>query len=163
MKKIISIFLLCIFVFGCDYTVPLVKNPELKIDRDIIGLWTRTKENGDAEQIAVLPLSEREYLISFTSGGGKSLYARGLPFRLDGMPLVQIEWLGTSAGKPPQTDRVFQFCTWEIGKSTLEIRLINPKTVDKDIESRKKLKEAVKSAGDNPELFREPMRFEKNT
>jgi len=161
MKKIIPIFLLCIFVFGCDYTVPVIKSPGLKIDRDIIDLWTRPGGNGDTERLAVLPLSEREYLISFTGQGGESLYARGWTFRLGNLELVQIEWLGTSEGEPPETDRVFQYCSWSLEADTLEVRLINPEAVDKNIKSREALKAAIKNAQDSPDLFKKPMLFEK--
>ena len=52
----------------CDYTVPLVNTPEIDIDRSVVGLWQRSREDGKTESLLVLPLNKHEYMVSYPAG-----------------------------------------------------------------------------------------------
>ena len=58
MKKLLVVLACGLFV-GCDYTVPLVTAPETEIDSEVLGLWQSSTENGQIEQLLVLPLEPR--------------------------------------------------------------------------------------------------------
>ena len=44
------------FLTGCDYTVSLVKTPELPIDKALVGAWSQSSLECAARAAAVEPL-----------------------------------------------------------------------------------------------------------
>lgn len=160
MKKLL-IMLSCGLLVGCDFTVPLVKTPELAIDKSVLGLWQRSKEDGQTEQLLVLPLDEREYLVSFPSGSKEAMYARACLCRVADKTLVQLKWFGTAEANLPEDNRVFQFATYSITADKITIRLLNSEVVKKDVASTEELTKAIVANRDNPKLFGEGMVFTK--
>ena len=157
--------LLCLaagaFLAGCDYTVPLVKTPELSIDPGIIGLWQSPKENGQPESLLVLPLSKQEYLVSYPAGSTDAMFARACLCRTADMTLVQLEWFGTAKGNLPDDEdkRVFQFADYALAGDTLTVRMLNADVVKKEVKSKNELAQAIASNKDRPELFKDKMVF----
>jgi len=158
MKKLL-IVLVCGLLAGCDYTVPLVKTPGIAIDRSVLGLWQRSKENGHIEQLLVLPLDEREYLVSFPAGSKNAMFARASLFRLAGKTLVQLRWLGTADGNLPRDNRVFQYATYAVAGDEITVRLLNSELVRKDLIFKDDLARAIAANKDDPHLFKEGMIF----
>jgi hypothetical protein len=151
----------CVALAGCEYTVPLVKTPELAIDKSLLGLWQRTKEDGQTEQLLVLPLGEREYLVSYPAGSKDGMFARVCLARVAGLTLAQLQWFGTAAGEPPEDNRVYQFAAYSVSGEKLTIRLLNSDVVKKDVASTQELVKAITDNKDNPDLFKQDLVFTK--
>ncbi len=160
MKTLIAL-VACGFLMGCDYTVPLVQTPEMPLDPEGIGLWERTKGDGQTERLLALPLGEHEYLVSFPAGSENAMFARACLLQRAGRTLVQLEWIGTVQGGLPEDDRVFQFATFSISGDTLSTRLLNPDVVDSDAESTAELSQVLADEKDHPDLFRSEWTFKR--
>ena len=160
MKKLLLI-LFCGLVAGCDYTVPLVTTPKIEIDTSVLGLWQSTKENGQAEQLLVLPLDKYEYLVSYPSGATNAMFARACLCRTGDKTLVQLKWFGTAEAKLPEDNRVFQFLSYSLNGDRITIRLLNSEVVKKNVASTEALARAIAANRDNPSLFKEGMVFTK--
>jgi hypothetical protein len=158
MKKSL-IVLACGLLAGCEYTVPLAQNPEIEIDRAVLGLWQRSKEDGQTEQILVLPLDKREYLVSYPAASPDAMFARACLARTAGKTLVQLKWFGTAQANLPDDDRVYQFVTYSVAEDKLTVRLLNSDVVGKDAKSTDELARAIAANADKTDLFREAMVF----
>lgn len=77
MKRVILVAV-CVMLAGCDYTVLLVKTPEIDIDKSVVGLWERSKNDGQTESLLILPLNKHEYMVSYPAGSKNAMFARGL-------------------------------------------------------------------------------------
>lgn len=163
MKKLqnLLIGLAVAAVAACDYTVPLVVTPKIDIDRAGIGLWERSGGNAQEERLLVLPLGDREYLVSYPAGAGNAMYARGTLWRGAGTTLVQLDWIGTARGKLPDGERTYQFASYAIEDNVLRIRLLNPDVVDRDIPSTSRLAGVIEAKRDDLDLFRKPWQFKR--
>lgn len=160
MKKLMTL-VACGMLAGCDYTVPLFKTPELAIDSGVVGLWQRSKEDGQKESLLVLPLNKQEYLVSFPAGSKDAMSARACLCRTADMTLVQLEWIGTVQGKLPQDNRVFQFAGYSVVGDTLTARMLNTAVVKKDVKSSRELAKAITDNKDKPDLFGDKIVFTK--
>ena len=160
MKKLL-IVLACGLLSGCDYTVPLVTKPETEIDRSVLGLWQAVKQDGEPEQLLVLPLDKHEYLVSYPSGAKDAMFARACLCRTAGKELVQLKWFGSAQAELPEDNRVFQFANYSLKGDTLTVRLLNSEVVKKDVASTKELAKTIADNKDNPSLFKEAMVFTK--
>jgi hypothetical protein len=158
MKRLM-LLVACGLLAGCDYTVPLVTSPEIALDKNLLGLWQRTAEDGKEESLLVLPLGRKEHLIWFPANNKESGFARACLCRTAGRTLVQLEWIGTPQGKLPDDSRVFQYATYSVAGDTLTVRLLNPEVVNKDAKSSAELASAIAQNTGRPDLFREPMVF----
>ncbi len=158
MKKLAAL-LVCGMLIGCEYAVPLVKAPAIAVDPAAVGVWERTKGDGQTERLLVLPLGEREYLVSFPAGAKDAMFARACLCRTAGITLVQLTWLGTARAKLPEDGRVFQFATYAITGDRLGVRLLNSEVVKKEAASAEELAKAIAADKDKPDLFREEMVF----
>jgi len=160
MNKLI-LLAACALLAGCDYTVPLVKTPDLDIDKAVLGLWENTAANGQNERLLILPLSAREYLVSFPAGGPDSMFARACLYRRAGQTLVQLEWIGTAQGKLAEDDRKFQFAEYSITNQMLRIRLLNPEAVSKEASSAEALAKALSENTGATNLYRDALTYRK--
>lgn len=160
MKKLL-IVLLCGLLPGCEYTVPIVTTPETAIDNSVVGLWQRTKEDGQAEQLLVLPLDKREYLVSFPANVKDTMFARACLCRANDLTLVQLKWFGTAEAKLPDDNRVFQFVTYSVTSNKVTVRLLNSDVVKKEVASTEELIKAIAANRDKPDLFKDEMVFTK--
>lgn len=160
MKKAMLV-VICLVLAGCDYTVPLVSTPTIDIDRSVIGLWQKSKDGGQAEDLLVLPLSGKEYLVSFPSGTKHAMFARACLWRGEGMTLVQLNWYGTALAKLPEDNRTYQFASYSVKGDEMRIRLLNKDVVKKDIGSSEELVKAIANNKSNSYLFRDEMLFKK--
>lgn len=161
MKRLMLMCVGCALLAGCDYTVPLVKTPDAKIDAAVVGLWQRYGDGGKVESLLVLPLNKQEYLVVFPVGSKDAMFARGCLWRAATITLVQLDWFGTAHGKFPEDNRTFQFASYSINGDSIRLRLLNPDVVAKDVTSSDVLAKAIANNKDDPKLFRDEMVFQK--
>jgi hypothetical protein len=153
------IAVLALTLAACDYTVPLVAEPVHVIDASSVGLWQRTNDRGHTEQLLVLPLGEREYLVSFPAGSRGAMYARATHWRGAAVSLVQLDWFGTAEGKLPDDGRTYQYADYALDGDVLRLRLLNPEVVPNSVATSAALAEAITRHADHPALFRDPLVF----
>ena len=151
------------FLVGCDYTVALVKTPEIPMDAALLGAWSRTdgNENDRSQRLLVLPLGPNEYLASFPAGEKDALFARVCLCRANERTLAQLTWFGTAQGVIPNDARVFQYAAFSVKDNALQVSLLNADVVARDAASAEALVKAIAASKDNPELFRAAMTFKK--
>ena len=157
------LLLIWIALLGCDYTVPLLSTPTADIDGSALGLWQRTKDDGSTEELLVLPLSRKEYLVSYPAGNATSMFAKACLWHSGTMTLVQLNWFGTAKAESPKDKRTYQFAAYTVAGDEIRIRLLNTKVVNKDIGSSEALLKAIEENKSNPSLFRQKMLFKKVT
>lgn len=160
MKKLFPL-IVCGLLAGCDYTVPLVKTPDMPVDTAIIGSWQRVKNDGQTERLLVLPLNKQEYMVSFPAGSPDAMFARACPCRVSALSLVQIQWIGTAKGHQPEDGRVFQYAVYMVAGDTITIRLLNADLVHRNVKTSEELRMAIDSNKEKQNLFREDMVFKK--
>jgi len=99
-------FLVILMLCGCIYDVPLVENAEVAVDSALKGIWQKISKEGKLEdtdeRLLIFPFSKTEYL-TVVEPGGDSLYFRAYPVRLEGMLLIQLEWLNAGENDHPYT------------------------------------------------------------
>lgn len=161
MKRTTLMGIFCLLLVGCDYTVSLVDSPSLDMDKSVVGLWKREKDDGQTEELLVLPLDGCEYMISFPAGTTNAMFARACLWRGSEKVLVQLEWFGTAQGKLPEDNRKFQYASYAVDDDSIAVRLLNPKVAPKNITSAKALAKAIADNKDHPNLFRDEMIFQK--
>lgn len=153
--------ILCTFVVGCEFTVPLVDKPAVDINPALLGIWQRTQEDGKVEKLLILPLSEREYLVSWPASVEDALFARACLTSAGDTPLAQLRWFGSAKGELMEDDRVYQFATYAVDDQKLTIRMLNADLVGRDAPSTEALIAAIARHKAAPDLFLESMVFHK--
>lgn len=157
----IALLAVCVLLAGCEYVTPLVKSPEKEIDKRVLGLWERRMDDGRLERLLVLPLGQKEYLVSFPSNSEDAMFARGCLCEVAGRMIVQLEWFGTAKGKLPKEDRVFQFATYSFDAESMKVSMLNSDIVGKDVKTSEDMKASIENAKDNPALFKDERNFVK--
>lgn len=162
MKKLFAL-LVCLGAVGCDFKVPLTTVPALDIDRQLVGMWERTKEDNKQEQLLVLPLGPREYLISFPAGNPDGAFAKVCLVKCADKLFAQVEWIGSAQGKLPDDGRVYLYATYTLRRDELRVNLLNSSLINRDIKTSAELAKAIEDNRDDAELFREPLVFVRAT
>ena len=163
MKKLLTALACALLFAGCDLTVPLVESPDTEIDASLVGLWQRWSGDGKVELLLVLPLNEREYLVSYPSGSKDAMFARGCVCRAVDRTLVQLGWLGTDRLQLPENDSLFQFVSRSAAGDTITVRLLNSEAMGRIVASTEELAKALAKNGNPLDLFREAMVFARVT
>jgi hypothetical protein len=159
--KMAIVTALCAFLIGCEFTVPLVEEPTTKINPALLGLWQHSKEDGKVEKLLILPLGEREYLVSWPANVQDALFARACLTETGGIPIAQLKWFGTAEGTPPDDERVYQLATYALDDQQLTIRMLNADLVGRDAPSSEALEAAIIRNTAAANLFHESMVFRK--
>ena len=162
MKKLL-VLLAAVFVVGCDYTTPLVTTPDMNIDKSLLGLWQTKGDDGTPVHLLVLPLDDKEYLVSYSSTAKDGIFARACLCQTDGKTLVQLKWFGNAEGKPADDGdhRVYQFMSYSLSGDKLSVRSLNTDVVSGDTASAKALAKAIADNRNNPKLFKGAVVFTK--
>ena len=160
MKKVFLSFFCILLLTSCDYKVPLVKKPNIKIDNNIIGLWQRKNNQGKTEKLLVLPISEYEYFVAYPLGSN-SMFAKACFCSIDNKKIIQIKWFGTAKCVLPKDDRAYQYSEIILKNNKLAIKMLNTDIVNKEVSSSTELSNAIKENINNPNLFHNQMNFEK--
>ena len=156
--KILAIAVLFVLSVGCEYTVPLVTKPEIKIDKTVLGVWQGREEK---ERLLVLPLGETEYLVSYPSGDKNALFARACLGKVGEQQIIQLRWFGTAQGEVVDDERVYQYVSFSVVEDTLTVRVLNSTVVPKKAASTEELRQAIAKGTKNPTLFHKPRRFQR--
>ncbi len=158
MKKLLLV-LSCGWLFGCDYTAPLTTTADLAIDKAVIGLWERQKDNGDSEQLLILPLDKHEYMVSYPAGAEDGMFARACLCRVADHTLVQLTWLGTARGRTMEDNRAYQLAAYAVSGENLTVRMLNSEVAGRDTSSTNAFAQTILMNWNNPRLFRDGMVF----
>ena len=156
-----AFIMLSLILAGCEYTVPLAGSPGIPIDRSVLGLWRREAGEGRAEKLLVLPMGDREYLVSYPAGTEEAMFARACLWKGAGITLAQLNWFGTAKADLPNDGKTFQFASYSVESEKLIVRLLNSDVVSKDAASAEALAASILEHRDNPDLFRQEMAFVK--
>lgn len=151
----------CALLSGCDYTVSLVDKPDTDIDRSIVGLWQRTNEQAKTEDLVILPLSDKEYMISYPTDPGKAMFARGCLARVDDLTFVQLTWIGSSDGGVPDDNKIYQYVRYSVTGDTLSFELLNDDVVEKGAAESLGMAGVIRAKKGEPELFEPAMTFQR--
>lgn len=162
MRKGLLIFAVVASLFGgCVYEAPLIATRDLPIDPAVLGLWEEiSEEKSDTpDRMAVLQLSETEYLINYPLGND-GMYFRGWRIEVDGVSCVQLELLGYAEKALPPGEPQYLVATCALGQD-LEIKTLNTDLVGKNLKDSAALRKAFLEHKDAPDLFANPARFRK--
>lgn len=158
MKKFLAVCCL-MAVTGCDFSTPLVKNPDLPIDPALTGLWRTTGTDGQTADLLVLRLNKNEYLVAYPAGTESTLFARGALWRNGEARLLQLDWFGTALGTVPENAQTFQYARFALEGDTLKAELVEPTEELKKISEPADLARALVEKWTTPGLFRETQVF----
>lgn len=157
-----AVIAFALFIAGCQYLAPLADEHNIAIDPAVIGLWEEAPE-GDKppdpdDRMLILKYSDTEYLVHYPTGKDQ-MYYRAYPIRVDGIPCVQIQLIGTADGDIKKGKRKYQVAAYSISNGELEIKTLNTDLVDKDLRDTASIKQAFLKNKDNKDLFRNPGKF----
>jgi len=156
--------LLMLVLCGCEYAVPLAKNPAVAIDPNVIGVWSpKQDECGEEEReekMVILPFSENEYMIIYPAGE-EEMYFRAYTVELDGLSVIQLCWLGQRQRPLSKSQKPYQVCKYELNDGILSIQVLNSKVIDRRADTSEALAASLLDKKADPELFQEPARFQK--
>lgn len=159
---IMSVIAVTLFIAGCQYLAPLSEEHTISIDPSIIGLWEEVPEGGRPpdpdDRMLILKYSDTEYLVHYPTRKDE-MYYRAYPIRVDGLPCVQIQLIGTADGDVKKGDRKYQVATYTIANGELEIKTLNTDLVDKDLPDTASIRQAFLKNKDNKGLFTNPGKF----
>jgi hypothetical protein len=155
------VIVLTLFIAGCEYLAPLSGDHNIAIDPTVIGLWEEAPE-GDKppdpdDRMLILKYSDTEYLVHYPTRKDE-MYYRAYPIKVDGIPCVQIQLIGSAEGGIKE-DRKYQVTTYSMSNGELEIKTLNTDLVDKDLKDTASIKQAFLKNKDNKDLFRNPGKF----
>jgi len=157
MKKLMMVAA-CAALAGCDYTVPLSKAPVKAADAALVGLWQRT-ENGQAESLVVLPLGKQELMVAYPAASKDAMYGRAWAAKGAGLPLLQVEWIGTGKGEVAREKKVFQVASYAIEGDKLTVRFVNSEAVGGSSATTDELAKALEAGKGKDDFYRAPMIF----
>jgi hypothetical protein len=157
MKRLMMVAA-CAALAGCDYTVPLSKAPVQAADPALVGLWQRAG-GGDVENLVVLPLGTQELMVAYPATSKEAMYGRAWAARGAGLPLLQIQWIGTGTGEVPSEKKVFQLASYAVEGDKLTVRIVNGDAVGASAATTDELAKALESAKGGDDFYRAPMVF----
>jgi hypothetical protein len=153
-----------LFLTGCIYEKPLIKEHAIPVDSSVLGLWEtqldKGEESGVNERMIILKFSDTEYLIHYPPEGNDETYYRGYSIKIGDISCVQLQIIGTKDGIPEKDDKaLFAVMSYELKKGILEIRKLNTDLVDDDLKTTEALVQNFLNYKDNKDLFIDPVRF----
>jgi len=156
MMSLVAILLLC----SCVYEVTLVEQAVIPVDPALTGIWQETTEEGTAEdpddRMVLLPFSKTEY-VAILSPGHDALYFRAYPICVEGLELLQLEWIQAN----PDGHERYLVCRYAVQDGVLTVETLNDDVISDDIKDSAALREALLANRDNPDLFDSPDRYRK--
>lgn len=163
-KPLVTLLLLALVFCGCEYNVPLVDEATVAIDPTLVGVWEPVREQDEEakseEKLVILSFSKTEYMIIHPTGKDE-MYFRVYPVTIDGLKLVQLQWLGYQQHALKGTEKPYQLCRYRLDQDILTIQVLNGKVLDREAETSEALRQSLLENKSNPELFQDPGRFRK--
>ena len=157
----------CLLLVGCVYEVPLATESQQEVNKALLGKWQTVADDGKVQELLVLPLGAKEYLVSYPSNAKDSLFFRAfvadcaLVVPAGATPILQFQILGAATGEVPEDRHVYHFGTFRLDGQQLVLRLLNPEVVSKDVTTPEALAKAIAAQRGNPALFAEPVTFQR--
>ncbi len=156
----LTVLLSILLLGGCIYDVPLVEKAEVPVDPALTGIWQMIPDEGTLEdpddRLVILPFSKTEY-VAISGQSDAALYFRAYPVRLDGMELIQLEWLQVEPGG----DERYHVCRYTLENGVLTVETLNDDVVGRRITDSKALCKTLLVNRDDPELFEDAARYQK--
>ncbi len=157
-----SIIAVTLFIAGCQYLAPLTEEHNIAVDPSVIGLWEEVPD-GDKppdpdDRMLILKYSDTEYLVHYPTRKDEGYY-RVYPIKINGIPCVQIQLIGTADGDVKKGDRKYQVATYSVSNNELEIKTLNTDLVDKDLPDTASIRQAFLKNKDKKDLFTNPGKF----
>ncbi|MBL7017145.1 MAG: hypothetical protein ISR84_06265 [Kiritimatiellales bacterium] len=150
--KIWAGLVVALLLCGCVYDGPLVEDAVVPVDPALTGLWQEIPKEGEAEdpdeKLLILPFSKTEYVAVVSPGDG-GLYFRAYPVHLEGMELIQLEWLGVDKDE----DEPYHVCRYSLKDGVLTVEMLNDDVISSDLKDAAALREALLANLRNPDLF----------
>lgn len=162
MKRV-CVCVLGLLVAGCVYEVPLSNEPQQVVDKALLGRWQTTGADGKVQELLVLPLGPKEYLVHYPSNAKDGIFFRAFVAQAGEVPIMQFQALGTAAGDVPDNGRVYHFGTFRLDGGQVVLRLLNEAVVSPDAKTSEALAQAIGEQRQNPALFGAPTVFRKQT
>ena len=156
-----------LFLVGCRFKAPLVKEDTLPIDPAVIGLWEPLPEHGKKaeadKRMVILKFSDTEYMVRQPIGDGVIHY-RAYPVELGGIRCVQLEAIGDAkgplgGGKDIATP--FQVVSYKMEGWKLVIRTLNTELFPDTLDTTQALQDAFLAYKDRKDLFTNPQSYRK--
>ena len=158
-NKLILGWIAASLLAGCDYKVRLVDKPELPIDKALVGVWKESSQQERVERILVLPFSENEYLVVWSTGAENSLYARACLCKETDFVLVQFTLFGSDEGpvikEEDEDAHLHQYYAYSVKDDKLTLSRLNTDVVDRDVATPAALLAAIQANRTHPKLFDE--------
>ena len=162
MKKLIVLVLNALFLLSaCVYEAPLSTQHTIPIDQAVVGTWEIVSDEGSDDQLRILRFSDTEYLVSDTTGDDE-LYFRAYAIELEGISMVQLEFLGDDK-RPVRGANRYLVATYRFVDGLLEVRTLNSDLVADELTDSESLRAAFIAHKENPELFNDPGLFKRIT
>lgn len=159
MKRLASL-LIGLFLCGCVYEVPLVEEAVVLIDPELTGTWQLIPDEGEPEdptaQLVILPFSQTEYAVICSPAQNDRTVFRAYPAHVNGMELVQLEWLQAEAGQ-----KRYHVCRYTLLEGRLTVQTLNNDLVSDLITDSAALREALIENCRDPKIFSTPMVYRK--
>ena len=150
---------------ACTYDAPITEEHSIPIDQALLGLWEPLPRDdqgpGDMEQLLVLKFSDTEYQI-INIDGDSVTYFRGYAIEVEGVPAVQLEFLGDDDGPVDETaEKRYSVASYQLVNGELEVSFLNTDLVDEDLETSEAIRQAFVAHKDDKDLFTNPVMFRK--
>jgi hypothetical protein len=163
MKTIPVVLLAVLLVTGCRYAAPLSAAHDLPIDPAALGCWEPARDasagTDDGERLLILRFSPTEYLIHHDAPADARYY-RAYPIEVGGVACVQLQVIGTPAGPPEEGAKPYDVVSYALDAGDLVIRQLNTDLIDEGLRGEA-LRAAFLAHKDHPDLFRDPVRFQR--
>lgn len=159
--KTVCVLAVCLLLVGCVYEVPLATEPQQEVNKAWLGKWQTVAADGAVQELLVLPLGAKAYLISYPSNAKDALFFRAFVAQAGAVPIMQFQLLGAATGELPDGPRVYHFGSFRLDGPQGVLRLLNPEVVSRDVTTTEALAEAIASQRENPALFAEPTTFQR--
>ncbi len=148
---------------GCEYEVPLTKEPSVAVDSSVLGLWELIPDAGEEkekkERMMVLKYSGTEYMIHYPIGED-AMYFRAYPVKIGGVQCVQLQAIGTHKGSPDKEEKnLYHVASYQLNGANLEIKLLNAELVDDELKTSAALTRSFKKHKGHKNLFINPGTF----
>ena len=110
--------------------------------------------------LLVLPWNATEYLVHYPADAKDSLYLRAFAVRAGDEPLLQLQLLGAANGSLPENKAIYHYASVRRrGTTQVEMRLLNPSVISKDLATPEALSQAIAARREQPDMFGDEVVF----
>ncbi|HSP43313.1 MAG TPA: hypothetical protein VLO11_10620 [Luteolibacter sp.] len=162
MKNLFPVVCGVCLLGSCVFEQPFEPEARLSADPAIAGLWREVVADVEREpnRLLVLAHSDHEWLVQYPVGEAENtMFFRACPIELAGGGYVQIQLIGNGKGPVKPKDRKYHLLKMNADGDALEIMTLNPDKLGKTPADTQSMREAFARVRDEPDLFGEALRF----